>query len=163
MLKNRSKVVVEQGETKDASEANLANFIVLCCLVTKSCQTLCSPPGSFVHGTSQARILEWVAISFSRASSQPKDWTCVSCIGRRIVYHWTLREAQVRQIRTGYIICRSHCRIWALCSKVLRIPRWQQLSIKTSIESLHMWGSGQLPGSHIHEISPEQIHQFVGT
>ena len=45
-----------------------------CCLVTKSCLTLCnlmdcSLPGSFVHGISQARILEWVAIPFSRGSS----------------------------------------------------------------------------------------------
>ena len=39
----------------------------------------CSPPGSSVHGISQARILEWVAISFSRGSSQPRDQTCVSC------------------------------------------------------------------------------------
>ena len=45
-----------------------------CCLVAKSCLTLCnlmdcSPPSSFVHGISQARILEWVAIPFSRGSS----------------------------------------------------------------------------------------------
>ena len=40
----------------------------------------CSPPGSSVHGISQAGILEWVAISFSRGSSWPRDWTCVSCI-----------------------------------------------------------------------------------
>ena len=40
----------------------------------------CSLPGSSVHGILQARILEWVAISFSRRSSQPRDWTCVSCI-----------------------------------------------------------------------------------
>ena len=51
-----------------------------CCLVTKSCLTLCdpmdcSPPGSSVHGISQARILKWIAISFSRASSWP---SCVS-------------------------------------------------------------------------------------
>ena len=38
----------------------------------------CSPPGSALHGISQARILEWVAICFSGASSQPKDWTHVS-------------------------------------------------------------------------------------
>ena len=49
-----------------------------CCLVTKLCPTLwdpmdCSPPGSSVHGISQARILEWVAIAFSRGSSQPRD------------------------------------------------------------------------------------------
>ena len=38
----------------------------------------CSPPGSSVHGVLQARILEWVAISFSRASSRPRNRTCVS-------------------------------------------------------------------------------------
>ena len=46
----------------------------------------CSPPGSSVHGISQAIILEWVAISFSRRSSQPRDKIQVpwgSCIGRR--------------------------------------------------------------------------------
>ena len=38
----------------------------------------CSPPGSSVHGIFQAKILEWIAISFSRGSSWPRDWTCVS-------------------------------------------------------------------------------------
>ena len=55
---------------------------------------LCSPmdgnlPGSSVHGISQARILEWVAISYSRGSSWPRDLTwvsCVSCIGRGVLY-----------------------------------------------------------------------------
>ena len=47
-------------------------------LVAQSCPTLCepmdcSPPGSSVHGIVQARILEWVAVSFSRGSSQPRD------------------------------------------------------------------------------------------
>ena len=37
----------------------------------------CSPPGSSVHGVSQARILKCVTISFSRGSSQPRDWTCL--------------------------------------------------------------------------------------
>ena len=70
-----------------------------CCrLVSKSCQTLsnpmdCSPPDSSVHKIFQARILEWVAISSSGGSSQPRDWTCTSCIGRRILYHWATREA----------------------------------------------------------------------
>ena len=49
-----------------------------------------------VHEISQARILEWVAISSSRGSSQPKDWTYVCCIGRRILYHWATREAYIR-------------------------------------------------------------------
>ena len=41
-----------------------------------------SPPGSSVHGTSQARILEWVAISFCWRSSWPRDWICICCTGR---------------------------------------------------------------------------------
>ena len=49
------------------------------------CLTLCdpidySPPDSSVHGISQTRILEWVAISFSRRSSRPRDRTCISCL-----------------------------------------------------------------------------------
>ena len=48
-----------------------------------------------VHGISQARILEWVAISFSRRSSLLRDRTCVSCIGRQVLYHWATREAQL--------------------------------------------------------------------
>ena len=54
-------------------------------LVAQSCPTLCdpvdcSPPGSSVHGILQARILEWVAVPFSRGSSQPRDRIQVSCI-----------------------------------------------------------------------------------
>ena len=51
------------------------------------------PPGSSVHGISQAVILEQVAISFSRVSSQPRDQIHVSCIDRWILYHWATREA----------------------------------------------------------------------
>ena len=53
-----------------------------CGLVTKSCPTVCNPmdlPGSSVHGILQARILEWVAMSFSRESPWPRDQTQVSC------------------------------------------------------------------------------------
>ena len=49
----------------------------------------CSPPGSFVHGISQARTLERVAISSSRDSSRPRAGTrvsCISCVGRQILY-----------------------------------------------------------------------------
>ena len=57
---------------------------ILCsvCLVTQWCLTLCDPmdcslPGSSGHGILQAGVLEWVVISFSRGSSQPKDRTQV--------------------------------------------------------------------------------------
>ena len=68
------------------------------CEVAQSCPTLCdpmdcSPPGSSIHGILQARILEWVAISFSRGSSQPRDQTQVSCIAGRRFNFWATREA----------------------------------------------------------------------
>ena len=71
--------------------------VFLCCSVTQSCLTLCdpvnySPPGSSVHGISQARILEWVSIPFSRGSSQPRDRTPLSCIAGRFFTIWATRE-----------------------------------------------------------------------
>ena len=65
--------------------------------VTQLCPTLCNPmnyslPSSYVHGIFQVRILEWVAISFSRGYSQPRDWTQVShIVGRRFTI-WATRE-----------------------------------------------------------------------
>ena len=60
-------------------------------LVIKLCLTLVTPwaimPGFSVHGVFQARILEWVAIYFSRGSSQPRDQTQISYIDRQILYH----------------------------------------------------------------------------
>ena len=65
--------------------------------VTQSCPTLCDPmdcslPGSSVHGIFQAIALEWIAISFSRGSSQPRDWTRVSRILDRRFTFWATRE-----------------------------------------------------------------------
>ena len=73
-------------------------------LVTQSCLTLCDPmdcrsPGSSVHGILQARILEWVAISFSRGSSQPRDRTQVFCIAGRFFIDSASRKA----LRKHYI------------------------------------------------------------
>ena len=67
------------------------------CLVAQLCPTLCdpidcSPPGSSVHGISQARILEWVVIPSSKGSSQPRDRTHYYHTGRQILYHWATRE-----------------------------------------------------------------------
>ena len=70
-------------------------------LVAQLCQTLCnpidcSPLGVSVHGVLQARILEWVAISFSRGSSWPRDRTQVSCIIGRIFTVCATRKALER-------------------------------------------------------------------
>ena len=68
-------------------------------LVSQLCLTVCnpmdcSPPGSSVHGISQASM-EWVAITFFRGSSWPRDWTWVSYIASRFFTIWTTREAPV--------------------------------------------------------------------
>ena len=57
--------------------------------------TSMEPPGSSVHGISQARIFKCVAVSSSRGSSWPRDWTHISgsCIGRQILYHWSNWQA----------------------------------------------------------------------
>ena len=72
--------------------------VCVCVLVTQSHPALCDPrtslPGSSVHGIFQARILEWVAIPFSRGSSQPRDRIRVSCIVGRSFAVWATREAQ---------------------------------------------------------------------
>ena len=52
-----------------------------------------SPSGSSVHGIPQARTLEWIAIPFSKGSSQPRDQTQVSCIAGRFFTIWATKEA----------------------------------------------------------------------
>ena len=75
------------------------------CLVVQLCLSLCypldcSPPGSSVHGISQARILEWVAIFFSRWSSQSRDQTCISWFSRiagTFLTCWATGEAHLEE------------------------------------------------------------------
>ena len=55
----------------------------------------CSPPGSSDHGILQARILEWIAINFSRGSSRPRDWAQVSYIVAQFFSIWPTREALI--------------------------------------------------------------------
>ena len=85
---------------------------VCVCSVIQLCLTLCdpmhhSPPISSVCGIFQARILERVAISFSRGSFQPRDWThisWVSCIGRQILYHCATWEAAPQALGTYWLL-----------------------------------------------------------
>ena len=72
-------------------------------LVIQSCMTLCnpmdcSPQGFSVHGILQARILEWVAIPFSRRSPWPRDQAQVPCIAGRFVIVWATREASIHGV-----------------------------------------------------------------
>ena len=73
-------------------------------LIAQLCQIICdpmdcSPPGSLVHGILQARILEWIALPFSKGSFWPRDQTQVSCIAGRFFTVWATREAQQGWLR----------------------------------------------------------------
>ena len=100
LLGMRCEGVVMLGCQVPRKETQLGSRSWVCvCSVVKSWLTLCnltdcSRPGSSVPGISQARKLEWVAISSSRGPSWPRNWTCISCIGRWILYHWASWEAQ---------------------------------------------------------------------
>ena len=73
---------------------------VIVVLVAQSCLTFwdptdCSPPGSSIHGSLQSRILQWMAIPFSRRSSWPRAQTQISCIAGRFFTTWAIRKSML--------------------------------------------------------------------
>ena len=99
----------------------------VCVLVTLSCLTLCDPmdcssPGSSVHEILQARILEWVAISFSRGSSRPRDQIQVSCIAGRYFTIWATRETLAPNSFFVFCCLRSCFSRYKNCSKGFQVP-----------------------------------------
>ena len=112
----------------------------ICAKSLQSCPTLCNPmdcslPGSSVHGILQARILEWVAVSSCRRSSQPRDGTCVSyiCIGRLVLYCWATREAH---IIAYFVLILTEIDVCGIVNN-LNIPRDKTNSKK--FYSCHNW------------------------
>ena len=91
-------------------------------VMSDSLPPYCSLPGSSVHGILQVRILEWVNISSSWGSSWPRDQTCVSCvsgIGKQILYHWATWEAQY------ILICAyKHTLSFRFCMSPLERKDW---------------------------------------
>ena len=113
-------------------------------LVAQSCPTLCNPmdcslPRSSLHGISQARILEWVAISFSRLSSQPRDRSWVSCIAGRFFNIWATRET-LRYADNTTVMAESEEELKSLSMK------WSssavQCSASGSVVSESLWPLG---------------------
>ena len=96
---------------------------------------VCSLPGSSVHGISQGRILEWVAVYLSRGSSRPRDRTHVSCIAGRFFTVWATREA----LGTGL-----HSRKWA-------VGEWAKLRLYLQL----------LPITHITTWAPPPVRSAV--
>ena len=114
-----------------------------CCLVTKSCPALCdpmdcSPPGFSVHGISQARILEWVAISYSRDSSWPRNQTHISCVGRRILYHWATKETPWLRMHERNLMTPKEDQVCSSdTSKTVALERRENLKIGASLWELN--------------------------
>ena len=89
--------------------------VCVCVCILSCVQLFCDPmdyslPGSSVHGILKARILEWVVISFSRGSSQPRDWTCISCISAlagRFLTSWATIYIYMEcvQVRVSASLC----------------------------------------------------------
>ena len=150
------------------------------CMPAQSCPTLwdpmdCSPPSSSVRGISPARILEWVAISSSKGYSWPRDRTRISCIGRRVHYHWANWEAHTRGLGVPNIPNKaSWWKRQANLADGKRAPRLagsgQACSIsilgdKDVASSLLYWGDSSQairPSSHGHshlvESEPRGLH-----
>ena len=109
----------------------------------------CRPPGSSVHRISQARILEWTAISFSRGSSQPKDGTHISYIALGFFYHWTTWKAPifVTTVNTSYSSfsesrLKSKKRHWIqfwISSMGIKSPALQEVKKKTKMQKKTWW------------------------
>ena len=89
----------------DITNQSLHTFLLCACSVAQLCPTLrdpmdCRPPGSSVHGISQARTLEWVTISFSGGSSWLRNQTGICCLGRWILYHWATWKAWAKPLNS---------------------------------------------------------------
>ena len=100
----------------------------------------CSPPGSSVHGILQARILEWVAISFSGESSRPRDWSQVSWIAGRRFNLWATREApHIKKNFKGEVILLFYIYIyiWPFCAAYRILASW--LGIEPMPPALEAW------------------------
>ena len=95
-----------------------SHWVISNSFATPRTLTLQAPPDL---GISQVRKLEWVAISSSRGTSQPRDQTCISCIGRWILYHWATRKALQLQVSHPYSIKmrNQYQKIRELSQKVL--------------------------------------------
>ena len=78
-------------------------------VVSDSCNPRgCSLPASSIHGIFQGRILEWVAIAFSRGFSWPRNWIPVSCTAGRFFTNWAMREALLIVVSRGYSLAAVH-------------------------------------------------------
>ena len=136
---------------------DLLIFVCVCVLIAQSYSTLCdlmdcSLADFSVHGISQARILEWVVISFSRGSSQPRDRAWVTCIGTWIVYRWATWEAHrdyhlaIKRIKLMTHVTPAHCDKRQASYERLHMAWFHLYSLpektKPHVQKTHQWFPG---------------------
>ena len=141
----------------------------------------CSLPDSSVHGIFQARLLERIAISFSRESSWPRDWTRVSrIVGRRFTV-WATREAIMRsagleEAQAGIRIARRNINnLRYAYDKTLMAEGKQELTslsmkvkeksekagLKLNIQKTKIMASGPIISWQIDEETVEKVSDFI--
>ena len=96
-------------------------------LFVQLCLNLCDPMdfsslGSYIHGISQVRSLEWVTIPFSRGCSWPRDWTWVACLAGTFVTEWATREAPTTLYLFSY---------WKVSNSVNNLLLWTNIVVFT--------------------------------
>ena len=112
----------------------------------------CNLPGSSIHGNCQAGILGWIAIFYSRGSSQPKYWTCffwVTCINKWILYHYVTWEA-ITSWNTASSVMRYNSFTQKTLIKHLPITLWasQVVLEKWTEEPGGLWAVGSQRVKH---------------
>ena len=108
----------------------------------------CSPPGFSVHGMLQTRILEWVAISFSRGSYRPRDRSQVSCTAGRFFTNWATRKAfMCLRVWMNSIRCKK-MNVISNRLGLFGLPRWHsgKESARNAGDLASIPGSGRCPG-----------------
>ena len=138
-------------------------FCLCACSVPQSCPTLfdpmdCSLPGSSVYGISQARILEWVVISYPGGSFWPKDQICIPYFGRQILYHCST-------------FCLCHTFVWDHLNANQWRRTWEPLNegergewktwLKTQHSKMKIMASGPITSWQIEGETMETIIDFI--
>ena len=112
--------------------------VCVCVLVTQLCPTICHPmdyslPGFSVHGILQARILEWIAMPFSRGTSHFRDWTLVSCITSRFFTIWATGKSYCM---VGIEQLKDFCDLVVSIFQSSHIPKAHWLSLTNATERI---------------------------
>ena len=124
--------------------------------VSQVCPTLCDPMDYTVHGILQARMLEWIAVPFSRGSSQPRNWTQVSLIAGRFFTSWATTEALV--LRGSYFISpKKQEPAQALCVELISLVCVSHSVMSDSFNPMDC----SPPSSSVHGILQARILEWV--